>query len=97
METSTGSASGKAVTALVFGILSIFMCPLLGVVAWVLGNGELKAIAAGEAPVEGRTLASVGKVMGMVMTILMIVALAMCLVVILFFGGLAALAGLAGK
>lgn len=88
-----GGGSGKAVTTLVLGILSIVCCGLLGPIAWVLGNGELKAIAAGTSPASNETMAKIGKILGIIGTVLM----AVWLVWIFFAGGMAVLQGAMGS
>ena len=82
------SASSQAITALVLGILGVLACQLLGPFAWYLGNQELRAIREGRSPRAGEALAMVGKVMGIIATVLIVIGL----VVIFFFGGLAFLA-----
>ena len=58
------SASGRATTTLVLGILSILCCQFLGPVAWYLGNQELKAIASGASPASGEGVTKAGKILG---------------------------------
>ena len=83
------SASSQAITALVLGILGVISgCAFLGPFAWYLGNQELRAIREGRSPRAGEPLALVGKIMGIIATVLIVVGL----VVIFFFGGLAFLA-----
>lgn len=89
----TGGGSGKAVTTLVLGILGIVCCQLLGPVAWVMGNGELKAIAAGTSPASNETLAKVGKILGIIGTVL----LAVTVVWVFIGGGMAVLQGIMGN
>ena len=81
------SASSQAVTALVLGILGVLACQLLGPIAWYLGNQELRAIREGRSPRAGEPLAMVGKIMGIIATVLIVVGL----VFVFFFGGLAIL------
>jgi hypothetical protein len=75
---SKPSNAPNAVTALVLGVLSIVLCPLLGPVAWVLGRkGEQDVDRSGGA-VGGRGLATAGKVLGMVGTgLILVVVLAL--------------------
>ena len=61
-------ASGRAVAALVMGILSIVcMGFLAGIPAIILGSMELKAIKAGSAPQAGESAAKVGFILGISM------------------------------
>ncbi|MAG94650.1 MAG: hypothetical protein CMJ48_13025 [Planctomycetaceae bacterium] len=55
---------------LAFGILSWFTCPVLGIVAWVMGNGDLREMRAGRMDPSGEGLATAGKILGMVSAIL---------------------------
>src|SRR5262245_38210798 len=69
--TSTGSsASSQALAALIVGILGIISCWILSPVAWYLGSQELKSIREGRSPVAGEALANVGRILGMVGTVL---------------------------
>lgn len=70
---SGGSASTNAIIALVAGILSYVMCPfILGIVAWIMGKGELGKIDRGESSEAGRTLAKIGMWLGIINVILSI-------------------------
>jgi len=53
---------------LVFGILGLVICFPLGIAAWVMGNSDLKAIAAGTMDPEGKQLTNIGRILGMVAT-----------------------------
>jgi hypothetical protein len=71
-----GSASANAIIALVAGILSFVMCPLiLGVVAWIMGKSENGKIERGESPSAGKTLAQIGMWLGIANVILSILVL----------------------
>lgn len=83
------SASSQAITALVLGILGVLACQLLGPFAWYLGNQELQAIREGRSPRAGEALALVGKIMGIIATVLMAAGLVALVVFVVFFGGLA--------
>jgi len=68
---STGSAGTNAIIALVAGILSYVMCPfILGIVAWIMGKGELNKIDRGESSEAGRTMAKIGMWLGIINVIL---------------------------
>ena len=90
VPTGTG-ASTQALTALIVGILGIVSCCyLLSPVAWYIGSQEIKAIREGRSPAEGEVLANVGRILGIVGTVLMVLSV----VWLVFMGGLAVLAGL---
>lgn len=74
---------------LVFGILSWFVCPIFGIVAWVMGNQDLAAMAAGQMDPSGRGLTQAGRIISMIHLGLIGVALLIGLVVAMsaiFFG-----------
>jgi hypothetical protein len=91
--------SPRAITALVLGIASFFLggcCLPLPITAWVVGKMEVNAIDRRQAPEAGRTLAQVGYIMGMVLTllyILLVVAYIAIYGLAFVFAILAALAG----
>ena len=67
----------RGVLILVLGILSLVVCPLvLGQVAWVMGNTDLREIDAGQMDPEGRGMTLAGKILGIVAT----AYLALCIV-----------------
>lgn len=85
------SASTTAIMSLVFGILGVICCGLMGPIAWYLGNQELKAIQAGTSPAAGDGLAKAGMILGIVGSIFF----CLTLVWIFFMGGMAMLSALA--
>lgn len=90
-------ASGRAVAALVVGLLGFFFCcHLPGPVAWVLAVQERRAIRAGEASAMGDGYAMAGLVLGIISTVLLVVGVVMAMVWILVLGGFAVLAAAAG-
>ena len=86
-----GSASGMAITALVLGIVSYFICPLIGgVAAWIVGKMELGKIERGESSEAGKGMAKVGMWLGIINVILNILA---GIALIIYFVFLAAVIG----
>ena len=81
----TNARSGPAVAAFVVGILSVVALWPLGPVAIVLANRALRAVDAGEVPADQRTLAVVGRVLGIVGTVLLGLAVVVVVVGVLFF------------
>ena len=77
---------------LVLGILSLIVCGLLGIPAWVMGNKDLKEIDAGRMNPAGRSNTNTGRICGMITTILTGVCLGGYLLIILIavLGGAAA-------
>ena len=71
---------------LVLGILGLVVCGPLGIVAWVMGSGDLKEIDAGTMDPAGRGTTLAGKICGMIATILMIVGVIIAILVVAFAG-----------
>jgi Domain of unknown function (DUF4190) len=87
-------ASTQALTALIVGILGIVSCCyLLSPVAWYIGSQELKSIREGRSPASGEVLANVGKILGIVGTVLLVLALLWGFLM----GGFALLAGMSQR
>lgn len=84
----------RGAVVLTLGILGLLLCAILGIIAWVMGNHDLRMMAAGQMDPSGRGLTQAGKICGMIATILMIVGFVLGLLylifVILIFGVLAA-------
>jgi len=73
---------------LILGILSlVFAGLILGPIAWILGNADMKKIRAGVMDPEGEQQTNIGRILGMVGTLLNVFA---CCIVLLVYGGLAA-------
>lgn len=69
-------ASSQAVWALVLGILSWVLCGLFAAIpAWIIGKKEVNAINAGQSSAAGKSMAQVGMWLGIVQTILGILAI----------------------
>src|SRR5688572_23858941 len=67
-------ASGRAIAALVLGLLGLFTCQLLSPFAWVLGWMELREIDAGTTSPAGRDCATVGLVLGIIGSAMLAIA-----------------------
>jgi hypothetical protein len=87
------SASNQAITALAVGILGVICCGLLAPVAWYLGTAEERAIREGRSPATGQGMATAGKILGIIGTVLLVIGLLFGVLWILFLGGLAAVQG----
>jgi hypothetical protein len=75
----------RGVLILVLGILSFFICgPIMGPIAWIMGNNDLKEMKAGTMDPTGEGMTNAGKICGMIATFLTIALL--CLYMILFAG-----------
>jgi len=83
--------SGRAVLALVLGILSfVGFGPITGIAAWIIGNSVLNDIRNGTEDPGEAGLAQAGKVLGMIATILTILGFCLFLMFTGAFFGLAA-------
>jgi hypothetical protein len=75
-----------ATTVFILGLLGLLICGILGIFAWIQGNDYMKRCRA--AGVEPEGLAVAGRIMGMITTGLMILAL-VAVVLMTVLGGLA--------
>jgi hypothetical protein len=79
----------RGVLILILGIFGwSFSCPILGVIAWVMGNSDLREMDCGRMDRNGRGLTQAGRVLGMVQTLLWLAMF----VVAMFVGLLSAIA-----
>ncbi len=63
----------RGTTVLVLGILGIVLCPICGIIAWVMGNKDIPKMEAGTMDPEGLGSTKAGKICGIIATILMII------------------------
>ncbi len=75
--------SSQATTILVLGVLSLVCLPILGPVAWVLGNQELRAIHEGRRDPANRSTANAGKILGIIGSVLIVVVVVVAVLVLL--------------
>jgi len=66
---------------LALGILGIVVCFICGIIAWVMGNNDLRDMAAGTMDPAGRGLTQAGKICGMIGVILTISVLVIYLLI----------------
>jgi hypothetical protein len=66
----------RADLVLFLGILSLFMCGPLGIIAWTVANSDLKGIRAGTVSPRRTRMLKTGKVLGILGAILFVVAIA---------------------
>jgi hypothetical protein len=86
----------RGVLILVFGILGIVVCVIFGVVAWVMGSGDLKAMAAGQMDRSGEGLTRAGQIIGMISVLLAALGIVIMIVMIALMG-VAGAAGAGGR
>ena len=74
---------------LTLGILGLVCCFICGIIAWVMGNNDLREMSGGRMDRSGEGLTQAGKICGMISVILWIIAITIQLLVIALGGGLA--------
>ena len=60
---------------LVFGILGFVVCFIFGIVAWVMGNNDLREMRAGTMDRSGESITNAGRIVGMIAAILQMVVI----------------------
>jgi len=73
----------RGTLVLVLGILGLVCCFICGIIAWVMGNSDLKEMDAGEMDPEGRGITQAGKICGIVSVALQAIGLLVWLGVML--------------
>jgi len=89
-QAQPGSASGLSIASLVLGIVGL-CCPLLSIIAVVLGLVEWNSINNGKSPQAGYAFALSGWILGVVGSLLFLINLfvnALSFIPFLFFGAL---------
>ncbi len=76
----------RGTLVLVLGILGIACCMICGIIAWVMGNNDLKEMDAGIMDPEGKSITQAGKICGMVSVGLQILGLLIWVISMIFFG-----------
>lgn len=76
----------RGTTVLVLGILSIVVCPICGIFAWIMGNKDLAAIAAGQMDPEGLGNTKAGRICGIIGTILGIIGIIFMIIYFVVIG-----------
>ena len=61
----------QTTTILILGILGLAVCGVLGPFAWSMGNKALREIDASEGQIGGRDTVNVGRILGLVGTIIL--------------------------
>jgi uncharacterized membrane protein len=79
----------RGTTVLVLGILGLVVCPILGIIAWVMGNGDLREMQAGQMDPTGQGMTKAGKICGMIGVILAIVVIGIWIIAVVTCGAAA--------
>ena len=78
----------RGVLILVLGILGIVLCFICGIIAWVMGNHDLREMDAGRMDPSGRQMTQIGRILGIISVVLLCVWI---IVAILWFGAFMAM------
>ena len=92
MTNGTALRPHRGVLVLILGIVGLLCCFVAGIIAWVLGNQDLKDMDAGTMDPEGRGMTQAGKILG-------IISVALNVLGLIVYGAMLALglaAGIAG-
>jgi uncharacterized membrane protein len=90
---SNGGGSTNATLILVLGILSIVCIPLLGPVAWIMGNNALKELDQGFGDPNARGLVVAGRILGIIGTVLLVLSCVYVVLMFTLFGAMTATQG----
>lgn len=92
MQPGTGGyRPHRGATILVLGILGLVLCPILGLIAWIMGNGDLREMNQGNMDPEGRGLTTAGRICGMISILLIVLVLGIWIAGACLAGGTAVL------
>ena len=67
----------RGVLILVFGILGITVCGIFGPVAWIMGKADMNEFRAGTMDPSGEQLTNIGRILGIIGTVLIVVGMCM--------------------
>ena len=70
-------------TILALGIIGIVCCWICGIIAWVMGNGDLRAMDAGMMDPSGRGLTQAGRICGIISVVLAILGIVIWLLLVM--------------
>ncbi len=73
----------RGAVILVLGILSIMVCGLVGIFAWIMGKRDLELMRSGQMDREGESLTKAGYILGIVGTIMFLFGLLLFVLYIL--------------
>jgi multisubunit Na+/H+ antiporter MnhB subunit len=74
----------QTTTILILGILGLAVCQVLGPFAWSMGNKALREIDASNGQLGGRDTTNVGRILGIVATVILGVAVGSIVIVFAF-------------
>ena len=74
---------------LVLGILGLVLCQPIGIAAWIMGKQDLAEMDAGVMDPEGRQLTNIGKILGIIALVFMLLGI-LAVVALTVLGGVGA-------
>lgn len=60
---------------IIFGVLGLICCIIFGILAWVMGQGDLKEMAAGRMDPSGEGVTKAAKILGIISVVLNVLGL----------------------
>lgn len=88
---ATYPEASQATTVLVLGIVGIIFS-IVGPIAWIMANGELRAIREGRRDPANASTANTGKVLGIIGTVLLILGVVAAVFLVVFLMGVRTMA-----
>lgn len=87
-------APHRGTLILILGILSLVCCLICGIIAWVMGNNDLKQMSAGKMDPSGEGMTKAGKICGIVGIAIQIVGIVLMVIwlILVFLIGASAVA-----
>jgi len=76
----------RGMLILILGILGLAVCAICAPIAWIMGNTDLQEIAAGRMDPSGKDMTNIGRILGIVGTVLMIFGCCMGLLMFILAG-----------
>ncbi len=75
----------RGTLVLILGIVSFVCClgPIVGIPAWIMGNKDLKEMQEGRMDPSGQSLTNIGRILGMIGSILWAVVVVIYIIVII--------------
>ncbi len=85
--TAVSDNAPNAVLSLVLGIIGVVLCSLCAPFAWKLGKEAEAAVDASGGTLGGRGLATAGKILGIIGTVLLVIGVLLLIVLLASSGG----------
>jgi len=92
--TPSGLTPHRGVLILVLGIVGIACCFICGIIAWVMGNDDLRKMDEGQMNPEGRGLTQAGKICGIISVALAIIGLIIWFIIFAIGAGASVIHGI---